>query len=59
MWYSTADVAQLLGYGTSKVKDLIATRRLRSVKDGKYRRIKPEWVEEYIERLADEQGERW
>ena len=47
-WYSPAEVAVLLGFGLSKVKMLIATRELRSVKDGKYRRILPEWVDEYI-----------
>jgi excisionase family DNA binding protein len=47
-WYSPAEVAVLLGYGLSKVKTKIATGELRSVKDGKYRRILPEWVDEYI-----------
>ena len=40
-WYSPAEVAVLLGYGLSKVKMLIATRELRSIKDGKYRRVCP------------------
>ncbi|HZN18606.1 MAG TPA: helix-turn-helix domain-containing protein [Micromonosporaceae bacterium] len=47
-WYSPAEVATLLGFGLSKVKMLIATRQLRSIKDGKYRRILPEWVDDYI-----------
>jgi excisionase family DNA binding protein len=47
-WYSPAEVAVLLGYGLSKVKMKIATGELRSIKDGKYRRILPEWVDEYI-----------
>ncbi|PWK41677.1 excisionase family DNA binding protein [Actinoplanes xinjiangensis] len=47
-WYSPAEVAILLGFGLSKVKMKIATGELRSVKDGKYRRILPEWVDEYI-----------
>ncbi|RZU50809.1 excisionase family DNA binding protein [Krasilnikovia cinnamomea] len=47
-WYSPAEVAVLLGFGLSKVKMKIATGELRSVKDGKYRRILPEWVDEYI-----------
>jgi excisionase family DNA binding protein len=54
-WYSPAEVAVLLGYGLSKVKMLIATRELRSIKDGKYRRILPEWVDEYIQRQIDRQ----
>ena len=57
-WHSPAEVAVLLGFGRSKVKMLIATRELRSIKDGKYRRILPEWVDEYIARRAQEQ-ERW
>lgn len=47
-WYSPAEVAALLGFGISKVKMKIATGELRSIKDGKYRRIMPEWVDEYI-----------
>ena len=54
-WYSPKEVAVLLGFGLSKVKMKIATGEIRSVKDGKYRRILPEWVDEYIRRLADEQ----
>jgi excisionase family DNA binding protein len=48
-WYSPAEVAVLLGFGLSKVKMKIATGELRSVKDGKYRRILPEWVDEYVQ----------
>ena len=47
-WLSPAQVAELLGYGLSKVKMKIATGELRSLKDGKYRRILPEWVDDYI-----------
>jgi excisionase family DNA binding protein len=53
-WYSVAQVAQLLGFGLSKTKMLVATGELRSVKDGKNRRILPEWVDEYIERRVKE-----
>jgi excisionase family DNA binding protein len=53
-WYSVSQVAQLLGFGLSKTKMLVATGELRSVKDGKYRRILPEWVDEYIERRIRE-----
>jgi hypothetical protein len=45
----------MLGFGTSKMKMLIATRQLRSIKDGKYRRILPEWVDEYVSRRVAEQ----
>lgn len=53
-WYSMAQVAEMLGYGLSKTKMLVATGELRSLKDGKYRRILPEWVDEYIERRVKE-----
>lgn len=56
-WYSPAEVAILLGYGLSKVKMLIATRELRSIKDGKYRRILPEWVDEYIATRVQQQDQ--
>jgi excisionase family DNA binding protein len=42
----------MLGYGLSKTKMLIATGELRSLKDGRSRRILPEWVDEYIARKA-------
>jgi excisionase family DNA binding protein len=58
-WHSPAEVAALLGFGLSKVKMLIATRELRSVKDGRYRRVLPEWVDEYIARRAQEQEDSW
>jgi excisionase family DNA binding protein len=48
-WYSPAEVAVLLGFGISKVKMKIASGELRSLKDGKYRRILPEWVDEYVQ----------
>ncbi|MFF5181209.1 excisionase family DNA-binding protein [Micromonospora sp. NPDC000316] len=55
-WYSPAEVAVLLGFGISKVKMKIATRELRSIKDGKYRRILPEWVDDYIREQVERQG---
>jgi excisionase family DNA binding protein len=58
-WHSPAEVADLLGFGLSKVKMLIATREIRSIKDGKYRRVLPEWVDEYIARRAKEQEDPW
>ena len=54
-WYSPAEVATLLGFGLSKVKMKIATGELRSIKDGKYRRILPEWVDQYVQDLIDRQ----
>lgn len=53
-WHTVAEVAQMLGYGLSKTKMLVATGQIRSVKDGGHRRVLPEWVDEYIARLVDE-----
>ncbi|MFI1430388.1 excisionase family DNA-binding protein [Streptomyces lydicus] len=53
-WHTTAEVAQMLGYGLSKTKMLVLTGEIRSVKDGRNRRILPRWVDEYVERLACE-----
>ncbi|MBM0227292.1 MULTISPECIES: excisionase family DNA-binding protein [Micromonospora] len=54
-WYSPAEVAVLLGFGISKVKMKIAIGELRSIKDGKYRRILPEWVDDYIREQVERQ----
>lgn len=54
-WYSPAEVAAQLGFGLSKVKMKIATGELRSIKDGKYRRILPEWVDQYVQDQVDRQ----
>ncbi|PWR14565.1 DNA-binding protein [Micromonospora sicca] len=54
-WYSPAEVAVLLGFGISKVKMKIATGELRSIKDGKYRRILPKWVDDYIRQQVERQ----
>ncbi len=56
-WCTTAEVAQMLGFGLYKTKMLIASGELRSFKDGKYRRILPEWVDEYVNRRAQEASE--
>lgn len=55
-WYSTAEVAEMLGFGLSKTKSLVLSGQIRSVKAGRYRRILPEWVDDYIRRLAEEQA---
>ncbi|MEV5206320.1 excisionase family DNA-binding protein [Micromonospora sp. NPDC053740] len=54
-WYSPVEVAVLLGFGISKVKMKIATGELRSIKDGKYRRVLPEWVDDYIREQVERQ----
>ena len=40
-WYTVAQVAELLGYGESKVRMLIIAGDLRSLKDGRSRRVLP------------------
>ncbi len=53
-WHTVAEVAEMLGYGLSKTKMLVATGQLRSLKDGHHRRVLPEWVDEYVARRAEE-----
>jgi excisionase family DNA binding protein len=53
-WYTTKQVAAMLGYGLTKTKHLVLTGQIRSVKDGGNRRILPEWVDEYIRHRAEE-----
>ena len=55
-WYSTAEVAEMLGYGLTKTKFLVVSGEIRSVKDGRHRRILPEWVDDYIRRIAEQQA---
>jgi excisionase family DNA binding protein len=54
VWYTVADVATLLGYGETKVRMLIAQGDLKSLKDGRSRRVLPQWIDEYIARRAAE-----
>ena len=58
-WYTVAQVAQLLNYGESKVRMLIITSQLRSIKDGRSRRILPEWVEAYVQDRAKSTEDIW
>ncbi|MFI2352712.1 excisionase family DNA-binding protein [Streptomyces sp. NPDC019443] len=51
-WHTTKEVAEMLGYGLSKTKMLIITGEIRSIKDGRNRRILPRYVDEYVERRA-------
>lgn len=57
-WHTTAEVAEMLGFSLSKTKMLVLTGEIRSVKIGRNRRILPAWVDEYVNRCADE-SERW
>ena len=58
-WYSVSQVAQLLGYGETKVRMLIISGDLKSLKDGRARRVLPEWVDEYVRGRAADAEDRW
>ena len=53
-WYTTEQVAVMLGYGLTKTKHLVLTGQIRSVKDGGNRRILPEWVDAYIRNKVED-----
>ncbi|MFC8596350.1 excisionase family DNA-binding protein [Streptomyces atroolivaceus] len=53
-WHTTAEVAQMLGFGLSKTKMLVLTGEIRSVKVGRNRRILPVWVDEYVQRVTSD-----
>ncbi len=53
-WYTTEQVALMLGYGLTKTKHLVLSGQIRSVKDGRNRRILPEWVDDYIRHKVEE-----
>jgi excisionase family DNA binding protein len=53
-WYTVAQVAELLNFGLTKTKFLVLEGEIRSVKDGRSRRVLPEWVDEYIARKVGE-----
>ncbi|MGW4443798.1 excisionase family DNA-binding protein [Streptomyces sp. NPDC004682] len=52
-WHTTTEVAAMLGFGLSKTKMLILTGEIRSVKIGRNRRILPQWVDDYIQRVTN------
>ena len=56
-WFSVAEVAEMLGFGETKVRMAIIHGDLRSVKDGKLRRILPEWVDEYVALRITQSGQ--
>jgi excisionase family DNA binding protein len=58
-WHTVAEVAEMLGFGETKVRMAILSGDLRSVKDGRCRRILPEWVDEYVARRVEESEESW
>ena len=58
-WYTVAQVARLLSYGETKVRTLIISGDLRSLKDGRARRVLPEWVDDYIQQRASNSEDSW
>ncbi|MEU8360431.1 excisionase family DNA-binding protein [Nonomuraea sp. NPDC048882] len=52
-WHSTAEVAEMLGFGLTKTKFLVLSGQIRSVKDGRHRRILPQWVDDYVNKIAE------
>jgi excisionase family DNA binding protein len=52
-WYSTAEVAEMLGFGLSKTKFLVTSGEIHSLKVGRHRKILPEWVDDYIRRYIN------
>ena len=53
-WYTIEQVAVMLNYGLTKTKYLVHSGQIRSVKDGRNRRILPEWVDDYIRHKVEE-----
>jgi excisionase family DNA binding protein len=53
-WYTTKQVAVMLGFSLTKTKNLVLSGQIRSIKDGGNRRILPEYVDEYVARKAQE-----
>lgn len=58
-WHTTAEVAEMLGFGLSKTKMLVLTGEIRSLKVGRNRRILPAWVDDYVNRCAARAEGEW
>lgn len=58
-WYTVGEVAEMLGYGPTKVRVMCISGDLRSLKDGGSRRILPAWVDEYVAKRAAEAEADW
>ena len=56
---SAATSSIVSAMGESKVRMLIITGQLRSIKDGRSRRILPEWVEAYVQDRAKSTEDIW
>lgn len=53
-WHTIPEVAEMLGFGLSKTKFLVLSGEIRSVKDGRHRRILPEWIDDYIRQRVEQ-----
>ena len=51
-WHTTAEVAEMLGFGLSKTKMLVLTGEIRSDEGRPQPPHPPGWVDEYVERRA-------
>jgi excisionase family DNA binding protein len=58
-WYTVPEVAEMLGYGPTKVRMMCISGDLRSLKDGGSRRILPAWVDEYVAMRAAQAEADW
>jgi excisionase family DNA binding protein len=56
--YTIEEAATMLRLGRTKVFDLLRDGRLRSVREGRARRIPPRAIAEYIALLEHEEAER-
>ena len=56
-WFTVKEVAVMLGFGETTVRMLILSGDLRSLKDGRSRRVLPEWADEYVARRVAESEE--
>jgi excisionase family DNA binding protein len=52
-WHTVPEVAEMLGYGLSKTKGLIASGRIKSIKDGGNHRVLPGWMDDYIASIVE------
>ena len=57
-WLSQAEVAEILGFGLTKTKTLVQRGEIRSIKHGHHRKIRPQWVDDFVERVSREQQDR-
>lgn len=58
-WYTVSQVASLLEYGETKIRMLIISGDLRSLKDAHSPRVLPEWVDDYIRLRASQAKDPW